>query len=452
MKKYLIFILLNIFIYFGNAQVCVVVIDDMIDNINEIKKENNLLKKELYNFSLKISRFKQERDRLLEEIHIQHKMYNDIAIANQKTDIKYNGISMTPITTISDKIEMDNLTKSLDNLTKSLDDANNKLYESKNILLKLQEIADKAKKDAEYESSKAKEYKENESIAILQRDSLEKTEYQMCLKNDSIETLKQDALGLAKKEEHQKNIATSFGGLASLLMFIACIGFVYVRKQKKEIEVQNAQIRQKNEFIASQEHELRHRIKNSLQRLYRRINEQLKYSQMGMESIQEVTLIRERVNALTLLYQAFHQYRKEGSEEVDLATYLSQLLSHIGDTEDTQINTVFEKSLFDVERSEYVGLFINEAITNIFKHAFKGFGVLEKKNITVHLRHSTENEIELRIAHNGNDISNIQPLTSIKGKGMDFLSGLAERLRGKFWLEGSITFLSFPIQIKGNNK
>ena len=310
---------------------------------------------------------------------------------------------------------------------------------------------------SELKTIKAKQESDSLKIAAeIERDKAKIAEYNS--KNGEDKAIESEKKALQSEQDaiKQKNFATRNmqGAFAAASLFLIAFfaAFAFYRKSQKEkrqVEFQKAEIENKNLLIYKQESELRHRIKNSLARLYSRIKEQLKYTQMTGDARQEVTLIRERVNAMSLLYQAFHENRKGGTEEVDLANYLEKLLKHIGDTEDTRIKTVFESVLFDVERSEFVGLFVNEAITNIFKHAFTHFSHSQHREIQVLLKYHNEKEIQLSISHNGKDISDVK-LLEVRGKGIDFLKGLERQLRGKFWFEGTQTFLQFPIQVKLN--
>lgn len=120
----------------------------------------------------------------------------------------------------------------------------------------------------------------------------------------------------------------------------------------------------------------------------------------------------------------------------DFTHLLRELVQHLkeslGGSETVLVHLDLDLVELDVSQAVPLGLIVNEAITNSMKYAFPSGR--EGNRISVALRQSEKNEIELDIADNG-----IGLLGSKKGNtgslGLKLMKGLTEDMEGTFSIE-----------------
>lgn len=179
--------------------------------------------------------------------------------------------------------------------------------------------------------------------------------------------------------------------------------------------------------------ELHHRTKNHLQAQSSLIKLQSNY--LKDEYAKDVMMdVSNRMKAVTLVHQSLYfPNEKETLEEIDLADYLKKL------TENLLISFDYNNQRIDVEyqlqtirvnvySAVPIGLFVNEAITNAFKHAYSG---ITSPKLLLELMEEGSNLI-IRISDNGNGLPN----NSKKDHsfGITTMTDLATQLNGEFTL------------------
>jgi two-component sensor histidine kinase len=191
--------------------------------------------------------------------------------------------------------------------------------------------------------------------------------------------------------------------------------------------------------------ELRHRIKNDLQKLS---------SMLSLQSNQthypECTECVARVNSIAQLHVLLNEdvgTSKDGPkpETISIAAYLQSV------TDGTQaafgghftIETSFDPDLrLNPRRSALVGLILNEAIMNALKHAFPN-GSEAKISASFHQEGES---FGLSVCDNG---VGFHALAIKRGLGTQLMRGLAQQLGGEVAQlgapEGTTVRLSFPV-------
>ena len=199
-----------------------------------------------------------------------------------------------------------------------------------------------------------------------------------------------DALGLASVMIHFPNIliwATAFEALILSLAFAD--RYIILQKEKELIDkklIKEHQEREKiiktqvthktlalNRAVKEKElllKEVHHRVKNNLQIILSMIRLQSDSSKGCAKDILEK--LESRINAIAKTYT--NLLAKDNFKTVDMKSYIDDLIKDIvdilGNPKGVTIKTNASLEL-PFKKSVYIGLIINELVTNSFKHAFK---------------------------------------------------------------------------------
>jgi len=147
--------------------------------------------------------------------------------------------------------------------------------------------------------------------------------------------------------------------------------------EREEIIMQTVEQKTKklNEILKEKElllREIRHRVKNNLQIIISMIRMQ---NDASSDSAVHETLekLENRVNAISKTYSML--LTNDAIQEIDMKRYIDELLKDLmdsmGDREHKQIeisSSIHAK--LPLKKAVYVGLIINELLTNAYKHAF----------------------------------------------------------------------------------
>lgn len=136
--------------------------------------------------------------------------------------------------------------------------------------------------------------------------------------------------------------------------------------------------------------EVHHRVKNNLQiilSIIRLQNDEMEDSVVN----EKFTNLENRINAISKTYNML--LLKENLEEIDMEEYIDSLLLDIQETvrqnsQDIQIITDID-AMTPLRESVYIGLIINELVTNTYKYAFDN----NKGTISISLHHNYNNYI-----------------------------------------------------------
>lgn len=231
--------------------------------------------------------------------------------------------------------------------------------------------------------------------------------------------------------------------IISLLLVISIALIVKVYLEYRQKKKAHEQIR----FLM---HEKQHRTKNNLQLLSSVLSMQ---SQSSQKELKEASLTGEnRVQSIVLLDKLLYEENKEG-DEIELSTYINELLSGLIDAYDINQRIEIKKELLELrtaaEQAKYIGLLVNEIVTNSFKYAFPG---LEKPQLCISFRKLVENKYELIIRDNGPGLPEDYQNKSSKSLGMKLINTMSRQLKGDFLIENRQGFyyqLQFVLKNRG---
>ncbi len=201
-----------------------------------------------------------------------------------------------------------------------------------------------------------------------------------------------DALGVISIMEKHHNLLLISSSIEALFLLLAFADrYMILRKQKDdlsnklifEIESRNKEIEQqvviktKELSLAVEEKELllkelNHRVKNNLQIILSMINLQ-KSSIKNKDAKDSCYKIEQRINAIAHTYSSLVAGNR--FKNVDMKKYLNSLLSDLKsffNNLNIKITTEINLNL-NLKEAVYVGIIINELVTNSFKYAFDEF-------------------------------------------------------------------------------
>lgn len=173
---------------------------------------------------------------------------------------------------------------------------------------------------------------------------------------------------------------------------------------EKEISKTYEELKEKNEFISSQNKEnitlvkeVHHRVKNNLQiiiSLLRLQSNELK-SQEAKKSLSEAI---NRIMVMSLIHQKL--YGNKSLSNINLKEYLYELINDIKDVYNTKEIKINIQSNYNVGLKTIVplGLLFNELFTNTLKHAFRD---LDKGEINIVIKQKVGRNFEVFYTDNG---------------------------------------------------
>jgi two-component sensor histidine kinase len=163
----------------------------------------------------------------------------------------------------------------------------------------------------------------------------------------------------------------------------------------ENIEITNEQF-SKNDFLLK---ELHHRVKNNLQLIYSLLNLQ-KRRLTDPETKTNLTAVQNRIHTMSLVHEFL--YNSDNYEYINVNEYIITLTNHLKSIykkeENVEIQYNIEEDIeLETERMIYLGLIINEIVSNTFKFEI-GNAVKSIINITIA---SIDGIIEMEISDNG---------------------------------------------------
>ncbi len=165
--------------------------------------------------------------------------------------------------------------------------------------------------------------------------------------------------------------------------------------------------------------ELSHRIKNNLQMIISLLK--LQISQTSLDETKNALITtKNRINSFAHLYEFLHQ---KSNYTINTKNYFANIVQTIQSNTSKDIEIIYDIR-YDLKPNKllYVGLILNELVTNAFKYAFKNYGKLHIK------LYKEKNQINLIISDNA---QNFNPIDQ-NGLGLTIVQALVkDQLHGK---------------------
>lgn len=180
--------------------------------------------------------------------------------------------------------------------------------------------------------------------------------------------------------------------------------------------------------------EVHHRIKNnmsSVQALMRMQADSLD-NPSAVKALEEA---ESRLQSMMVLYDKL--YRQGTVESMSAADYLPALIAEILSVfpggEKVRLHTEFDDIIFDAQELSFLGLLINELLTNSLKHAFRDY--LEG-HISVKLQRLSEDNLEFIYHDDGVGMPEAIIRGEKEGLGLMLIRSMAEQFEGHLEIQG----------------
>ncbi len=200
----------------------------------------------------------------------------------------------------------------------------------------------------------------------------------------------------------------------------------YLRQKKME-----GSLKEKETLLA----EIHHRIKNNLSVLTGLLQLQ-SFKENNREVLDRLADSVTRIHAMSSIHEQL--YRSSNYSKLDLTERLKLLVLNIQNTfeSDTKVEVQFECEPLkvDVSRALPCSLILNEVMTNIFKHAFKG---REKGEIVIRLSKAENDKTVLTISDNGVGLPDYFDAQESDSLGLKLIDSLSEQLSAEYHYDTS---------------
>jgi two-component sensor histidine kinase len=274
-----------------------------------------------------------------------------------------------------------------------------------------------------------------EMVSNKQQRELERKEKELGLQEENIGLL-HNKEQLQESQLRQANFIKKMT-IAGILLLLVIVGLLYNQyrikhRNNRRISEQNDELHkllEEKEWLLKEVH---HRVKNNLQVVLSLLQSQSVY--LKDEALAAVHVSQHRVQAMSLIHQKL--YQTDNVSTINMDTYIPELVDYLKDSFLTRTRIVFVMDIapvaLDVTQAVPLGLIINEAVTNIFKHAFPD---RERGQVRISLQSLNEEDLMLEISDNGTGLpanASDMPRNSL---GLNLMKGLCRDFNGRYTIE-----------------
>jgi len=198
-------------------------------------------------------------------------------------------------------------------------------------------------------------------------------------------------------------------------------------------------------------HEKQHRTKNNLQLLSSVLSMQSLFSPQLEKDLSKE--IENRVQSIVLLERLLYDTHIDG-DDIEISQYLQELI--LGLTEAYEHHSKIEvikdiaSLMIAAEQAKFIGLLVNEIITNSLKYAFEK---IDHPQIQISFLPQSENTYRLILRDNGPGITEKNKTKNSNSLGMKLIDTMSRQLKGDYVIENRQGFyyeLMFEVK-KGLN-
>ena len=179
--------------------------------------------------------------------------------------------------------------------------------------------------------------------------------------------------------------------------------------------------------------EVHHRVKNNLQVISSLLNLHMQRAPDYQRNV--LAECQRQVHAIALIHERLHQ--SQNLVKVDFAQYVRSLVEEMQRSFGRQADKVtvtvdVEDVLVSIDQAMPCGLILNEALSNVFKHAFPR---RRKGQVAVHVFRQGSDKVVLLVRDNGVGMPKDFDIKRSNSLGLTLLSGLAQQLGGNLGLQ-----------------
>jgi two-component sensor histidine kinase len=220
-----------------------------------------------------------------------------------------------------------------------------------------------------------------------------------------------------------------------------------LEEEVEKVRTQEAKVKRSLEEKELLLREINHRVKNNLQVISSLIRLQAMRME-GAEAKEALDSSLKRVRAISLVHDRMYG-QDHALDRVDAGAYLKDIVSPLaalceGLGVKVEVTVDGGGIGFSMDVAMNIGLVVNEAVTNAFKHVFRQ--ALGTK-LSVRLEDAGTDGIVLTILDDGPGISQAEEGKDGRGLGMGIIRSIAERMEGKLSVgsgPGGLVRLAIP--------
>ena len=240
---------------------------------------------------------------------------------------------------------------------------------------------------------------------------------------------KENDLQLSTIQNQRLSLAAGLGGFC-LLGYISFTFFQRGKERKKHIEI----LSEKNTSIQLLHQELDHRVKNNMTLVANLMKMQIGKLKSA-EAKQALIESEGRLGVISLVHQKL-SIEKE-SKQISLKEYITQLSVNLINTfpvlhQIPEINLNLKDIKIRNDKAVWIGLIINELITNSLKYAFEDHN---NPVITIQMGMNEEGKLKLHYRDNGNMKFKFDQFNKTRSLGLDLMKTLTQQLKGSIAFE-----------------
>jgi len=217
-----------------------------------------------------------------------------------------------------------------------------------------------------------------------------------------------------------------------------------VAERTQKLEIRNEMISKKNEEKSIMMREIHHRVKNNLQMINSMVRIQSRYTdkENTENSLKEV---ERRIQTMALLHEKM--YQSDNLVEINIKEYIQSILIDLLSIYNIDKKTTYKIKIiefqYNTETILFLGLLINELLTNALKHSLKD---KENGHITINLKPYNKGIHQLIITNSGRKID-IEKFNNSKSLGQRLIKNFVKQLDGTLTIDNT-TNTSFTILFK----
>jgi PAS domain S-box-containing protein len=193
--------------------------------------------------------------------------------------------------------------------------------------------------------------------------------------------------------------------------------------------------------------EVHHRVKNNMSVIHSLLDLQIS-SLKDKSAISALSDAASRVQSMAMLYDKLYQSQEYDNVSVShyLSTLVDQIIANFPNNAKISAEKQFDEVFFESHRLQYIGIIINEIITNIMKYAF-----LPEKEGKIRTSGKLMGEhYHITIADDGEGMPDSISFDKPNGFGITLIQFLSKQLNTKTRIErkdGTIIHLQIPLKI-----
>jgi two-component sensor histidine kinase len=225
---------------------------------------------------------------------------------------------------------------------------------------------------------------------------------------------------------------------ALALAIVALLAYRYARlsaRQVQVLELLNKDLKRKHQLTQQLMRELNHRVKNNLQLISSLFNLQAR-STTNEETSVALSEARNRINAIAILHQKL--YQEDLMFEVEVSQYVDSLCEYLRQSAPGEKRIAMSwkcpNCVLRIKETIYVGLVLNELITNSIKHGGQSGATLDIEVILrsepVSLTSDHVSRLTLEVSDNGPGFSRIPASSSHETFGLSLIETIVEQYDG----------------------